>query len=181
MTLGKIASLDQFSKRLRVAVRASVLWGDLGRDHSIHYTRGILMDLSSKSWIPAARLNTQVGVWKWTEGGEMLLERALHVGTPPSLPRGKAWMLPPYLKVCDGGFLRTTYWAWDFFFYCWGKREVARLACGSRTQRWRLVLPSQGLLGQRMRECFLGLKCESLGRESTRLELFLKIYFKKVL
>lgn len=109
MTLGKIASLDQFSKRLRVAVRASVLWGDLGRDHSIHYTRGILMDLSSKSWIPAARLNTLVGVWKWAEGGEMLLERALHVGTPPSLPRGKAWTLPPYLKVCDGGFLRTTY------------------------------------------------------------------------
>lgn len=138
MTLGKIASLDQFSKRLRVAVRASVLWGDLGRDHSIHYTRGILMDLSSKSWIPAARLNTQVGVWKWTEGGEMLLERALHVGTPPSLPRGKAWMLPPYLKVCDGGFLRTTYWAWDFFSTVGGKEKWLDwpVAAGHRGGVW---------------------------------------------
>lgn len=62
MTLGEVASLEQFSERLRVAMRASVLWGDLGRDHGICYTRGILMNLLSKSWTSTAQLNTQVGI-----------------------------------------------------------------------------------------------------------------------
>ena len=42
-------------------------------------------------------------------GGWEKVERALHAGTPPSIPRGKATVLPPFLKVYDGGFLRSTY------------------------------------------------------------------------
>lgn len=39
------------------------------------------------------------------EGGarEMPLERALRVVIPPSLPRAKAGLLPPALKIHEGG------------------------------------------------------------------------------
>lgn len=62
--------------------------------------QGTLLNLLLKAWRPSPllipscpearlRLNTQAGVG----GGAMLLERAWHVVTPPSLPRGKAGVL----------------------------------------------------------------------------------------
>lgn len=59
-----------------------------------------------KSWTPAAILNTQRG----GGGGQSDAPgESIACVTPPSLLRGKAGVLPPSLKVYEGGYVRTTY------------------------------------------------------------------------
>lgn len=112
MTLGEVVSLDQFSQRFGVKMRASVLWAET----TASTTAGEL------SWICHASPRSPQPDWihrcvcgagrRLGGGGESIAS-----GTPPSIPRGKASVLPPFLKVYDGGFLRSTYWTWSTFFF----------------------------------------------------------------
>lgn len=163
MTLGEVASLEQFSERLRVAMRASVLWGDLGRDHGICYTRGILMNLLSKSWTSTAQLNTQVGivesrgVWRDATGESIA-----------------CWdsSLPPQGKGRDATFFSESVWwglpqghilSLKYIFYSRGQRELTRAACGSGTQGGVWFCPPRVCWGKRWENVSWGSNVSHLG------------------
>lgn len=102
MTLGEVVffSLERFH-RYTAAMRASVLRTDLGRDHSIHYSRALSSTCCRRiaPRPPPASLNTQAGVGS----GEMLLERACIECCDSSLAaQGKGWGACPPLTVWWG-------------------------------------------------------------------------------